>query len=166
MTSDTRLQQRLTDLDGTLVLYYEKLKMFQDELAITSSADAKFALKKRIEREIIPYINQYETDYASLLAAELNELEMSDEEADIIIGEIQAVVISVKETAQEKQSEVLMKSAEKIEKVLEKPISSKGKLQAAIPIIPGIITYQLELEFDPYNSLMSLWRKIKDKLKI
>ncbi|HQU36532.1 MAG TPA: hypothetical protein PLR65_08100, partial [Anaerolineales bacterium] len=57
----------------------------------------------------------------------------------------------------------LMNSLEKIENALAKPVSAKGKLQAAIPIIPGIISYQLELELDPYNSLVSLWQKIKEK---
>ncbi|MBV6402737.1 MAG: hypothetical protein CNIPEHKO_03050 [Anaerolineales bacterium] len=163
MNSNTKAWQRLNDLEDILSLYYEKLKVFQRELAISSNVDAKFSITKRIEREIIPYIRQYETEYANLLASELNEIEISNEDANIVVVEIQEVVTLAKEVAQEKQAERLMNSLEKIENALAKPVSAKGKLQAAIPIIPGIISYQLELELDPYNSLVSLWQKIKEK---
>lgn len=163
MSLSTRSQQRLNDIDDILALYYEKLKIFQNELAIALGIDAKFAIENRIKRDILPYIKKYETEYASLLASELLEIEMSDKEAEEGVAEIKNVIMIIKETAQEAGSEDLVKSVEKAQKALERPTTAKGKLQAAIPIIPGIMSYQLEI--DTHSTLMSLWEKLKAKFK-
>lgn len=164
MSISMRVQQRLNDLDDTLSLYYEKLKTYQDELAITADIDDKFAVKKRIKDEILPYIKQYEIEYAELLANEMSEIEMSSEEAKAVVIELQEALDIVKEKAETQQSEALAKSVEKAQKALkESKTSVEGKLKAAIPIIPGIMSYEIEL--DAHSKLMNLWKKLKSKFK-
>jgi len=47
---------RLADLEGILELLYEKLGEFERELIINANTPAKFELKQRIKREILPDI--------------------------------------------------------------------------------------------------------------
>ena len=58
--------QRLAGLEGLLELLYEKLGVFEQELIVTASTPAKFELKQRIKREIMPSIRQYEAEYWEL----------------------------------------------------------------------------------------------------
>ncbi|MEY3787814.1 MAG: hypothetical protein RLZ75_2021 [Pseudomonadota bacterium] len=159
MSEKTRMQQRANDLDEMLTISYEKLGEFQKELVISSNVSIKFELKKKIVGDIIPQIKAYEAEYANLLANELNVMDFSDENAEKILIEIQDAITLLKETAEEMHSEVLMKSVEKAQEALEKPTTAIGKLRAVIPIIPGIISYQLEL--DVYSTLTGLWEKLK-----
>lgn len=164
MLINSRVEQRINDLDDLLELYYEKLKVFQGELAITSNIETKFAVKKRIKSEIIPYIKKYETEYAELLANEIINIDISEEEAEVVVTEIQEAVATVKAKAEEEQENSLIKSTGNIQKALEKSdVSAKGKLKATIPIIPGIISYQME--FDAHSALSGVWEKLKAKLK-
>ena len=164
MRVNSRVQQRMNDLDDLLELYYEKLKAFQNELAITANIETKFAVKKRINLEILPYIKEYETEYAKLLTDIVSEVDMSEEEVEDVVSEIQEAITIVRAKAEEKQETSLIQSTEKVQKTLEKSdISTKGKLKATIPLIPGIISYQLEL--DAYSTLSSVWEKLKSKLK-
>ena len=54
MSSDSIKHQRIGQLEELLELEYEKLGDFQKELAITSSAPAKFELRQRLKREVLP----------------------------------------------------------------------------------------------------------------
>ncbi len=59
-------RQRLEDLEGLLELLYEKLGEFERELIVTASTPAKFELKQKIKREILPSIRRYEAEYWEL----------------------------------------------------------------------------------------------------
>jgi hypothetical protein len=59
-------QSRLTDLQSNLNLLYEKLGVFEQELIVGSSTQAKFELNHRIKREIMPSIRRYEAEYWEL----------------------------------------------------------------------------------------------------
>ena len=120
-------------------------------------------VQKRIQREILPQIKQYETEYADLLAKEFVEFEISDKEAETTVAEIQDAVALVQKAVPTGQAEGIVKSIKEIQQALKEPITAKGKLKAAIPIIPGIISYQLEL--DTHSTLMSLWENLKLKFK-
>ncbi|MCL2934306.1 MAG: hypothetical protein MGG11_19285 [Trichodesmium sp. MAG_R03] len=47
-------RQRLADLEDLLELQHEKLGEFEKDLALNASITAKFELKQRIKREILP----------------------------------------------------------------------------------------------------------------
>lgn len=65
--------QRLDVLEEILEIQYEKLGEFQRELALEANAKAKFELKQRIKREILPDIRKYEVEYGQILAQGVQE---------------------------------------------------------------------------------------------
>ena len=83
-------RQRLADLEGLLELLYEKLSEFERELFITASPPAKFELKQRIKREVLPYIRRYEEEYWDLYPTET--IDISDEEAESQLAQVEQAV--------------------------------------------------------------------------
>ncbi len=75
---------RLDDLKDILELLYEKLGEFEKDLIINANTPAKFELKQRIKREILPSIRKYETEYWELYPQEA--IIISDEEAETHCG--------------------------------------------------------------------------------
>lgn len=63
-------RQRLADLKELIELLYEKLGEFERELIVNASTPAKFELKQRIRREILPDIRRYEGEYWELYPTE------------------------------------------------------------------------------------------------
>lgn len=161
MTLNKIMQQRMIDINDTLSLCYEKLKAFQDDLQVVQTVDAKFSIRKRISNEILPSIKQYEEEYAGLMASGVKESVLSYKEAESFLSELQDAIRSIKKT--EQKSDAIISNLKQIQKIIDEPMPATGKLQAAIPIIPGLISYQLE--FDTHSALTNLWEKLKDRFK-
>ena len=86
-------RQRLEDLEGLLELLYEKLGEFERELIVTSSAPAKFELKQRIKKEILPSLRRYEAEYWELYPREA--IIITDEEAETQLVQVEQAVNSI-----------------------------------------------------------------------
>ncbi|MFM6061993.1 MAG: hypothetical protein ACKPAE_06015, partial [Microcystis panniformis] len=86
-------RQRLADLEDILELLYEKLGEFEQELIISNSKPAKFELKQRIKREILPNIRRYEAEYWELYPKEA--IIISDEEAASQLVKVEQAVESI-----------------------------------------------------------------------
>lgn len=177
MSINERIEQRLNDLDDLLKLYYEKLKYYQMERGMAEGIGAKFAIDKRIEMEILPHIMKFETEYARLLSQEVGDMDISDEDATASTEKIQTAISEIQKKAassefikivsdKEKgqQLKALVTSVEDAQKVLIEPGKSpQGKLKASLPLLPGIISYELEL--DAHSVLLDIWKNLKAKFK-
>lgn len=164
MSIDERVRQRLEGLDDTLELYYDKLNMYQSELAITESVDIKFSIKHRIKREVLPYIKKYEIEYVQLLLSEIKLLHIPEAEVKEILDEIQRIIESAEQLSKSEKSDELTKLLTEAQDKLYKPsVTASAKLVATLPILPGIIAYQLELETG--SILLQIWKKIKTTFK-
>jgi len=91
-------RQRLVDLKELLELLYEKLGDFERELIVTASTPAKFELKQRIKREILPSLRQYEAEYWELYPQEA--ILISDEEAASQLVKVEQAVGAIERIPQ------------------------------------------------------------------
>lgn len=154
-------QQRLSDLQELLDLLYEKLGMFEQELAMSDGA-SKIALKQRIKREILPSIRNYETEYWDLLPQGATLL--SEPEAEAALVEIDRAVnsISVVDNSDypPKMLDLLTEIRDKLNALDQ---SAAAKLKVTLPIIPMLASY--ELEMDTEGVLTKVMRSIRKKIK-
>lgn len=162
---DTIMQKRLKDLKELLELAYDRLGEYEKELQITASAPAKLELKQRIKRECLPDIRKYETEYATLLAENVEAFTLSDAEAEEVMLALQnAIDQKALPSASELPQEVTQAIAKAQETLKQPNVSAKSKLKMALPLIPGILSY--EVEVDPSGAFVKVWQKIKTKFKL
>lgn len=153
-------QKRLKQLKENLDLEYEKLSEFEKELSIVANAPAKFEIKQRIKLECIPNIRKYETEYAALLSDEISSLSIKEKDAEILIGDIEKSIEQAK--LNNDQPDDLIQLLSEIRDKLNQPnLTATTKLKASLPIIPGILAYELHL--DQKSSLREVWQRIKKK---
>lgn len=150
-------QARLNDLEDILGILYEKLGTFQKQLEIIDSDSAKFELRQRIKREINPNIRKYETEYWELFPQEA--IIISDEEAATQIVKIEQAVTSIEQIPTNSYPARLITLIEEIRDKLNQDQPASAKLKIAIPLIPAIASYELEMETE--GLMQQAWQKIK-----
>ena len=160
MQPDDRKEQRIGQLEKVLRIEYDKLNAFEQEIAINSSEPAKFELRQRLKRDVLPDIHKHELEYAQLLAERANPANIPAEQAEHSLNEvIQAVrqIETLPEAASIKQLQSLLID---IRKKLDEPgKTAAAKLKVALPIIPLIASY--EMEMDTEAVLLRAWRGLK-----
>lgn len=150
--------QRLADLKDILELLYEKLGMFERELIVTASTSAKFELKQRIRREILPDLRRYETEYWELYPSEA--IIISEEEAQTQLVQVEQAVESIEHISPTEYPLGLIPLLQDIQAKLDdlgRPASAK--LKVALPLIPAIAAYELEMETE--GLMYKAWKSIK-----
>jgi hypothetical protein len=136
---------RLIDLNKSLVDLYEQLSGLEKAFDRARDED-KVPLKQRIRDK--EYEIQIRTDkFLRQLSQEIDSLMLlvSEQEAEQVLGEIinEAEVIKLEGGCSDK----LQQKLEELLTQMKKPaISASGKLKAAIPILPGFIAYELEVD--------------------
>jgi hypothetical protein len=136
---------RLSHLHELLEGYYEDLNCKQIALR-----DIEASEKARIERQIRPVkqkIAEIQDEYLILLKSQTARLDITDADAEIATAEIiQEVEILQYQPIVQGNAE-LVKLITKLTAELTKPgISYSGKLKAAIPLLPGFVSYEMELD--------------------
>ncbi|NET40121.1 MAG: hypothetical protein F6K19_50650 [Cyanothece sp. SIO1E1] len=150
--------QRLDDLEGILELLYEKLEMFETELIVTSSTGAKFELRQRIEKEILPDIRRYEAEYWDLYPEEA--LLISDAEAETQLIQVEQAIESIERTpADEWPSELVLLLQDIRAKLTDADKATSARLKVSLPLIPAIASYELEMETEGF--MYRVWKSIK-----
>ncbi|MEM1307951.1 MAG: hypothetical protein AAGF98_00365 [Cyanobacteria bacterium P01_H01_bin.153] len=155
-------QQRLRDLQANLDLLYEKLGSFEQVLIISASPEQKFALQQQIKREILPSIRRYESEYWELYPDEA--IAMPEAEAKQILSEIEQAVTVIEQVPPVEYPpgmiELLLEIRNKLD---ELDSAAAAKLKVAIPIVPMLASY--ELEMDTENTLSQIWRSLRKRLQ-
>lgn len=151
-------RQRLADLEDLLELQYEKLGEFEKDLALNASTPAKFELKQRIKREVLPDIRRYEQEYWELYPME-DFVIPEDEAASQLVQVGQAVTSLEQGSFAEYPSEMFTLLQEIRARLDGLERSASAKLKFAIPLIPAIASY--ELEMDTEGLMYKAWRKLK-----
>ncbi len=155
-------RQRLTDLEGLLELLYEKLSEFERELIVTASTPAKFELKQKIKREILPSIRQYEAEYWKLYPTEA--IIISDEEAESQLVKVEQAVKSIERIPSAEYPKELVPLLHDIQTKLEDlDKAASAKLKVVLPLIPLIASY--ELEMDTEGVMYKAWKSIKELVR-
>ncbi|MCC5610140.1 hypothetical protein LC612_26100 [Nostoc sp. CHAB 5834] len=151
-------RQRLADLEELLDLLYEKLGSFERDLMVTASTPAKFELKQRIKREILPDIRRYEAEYWELYPKEA--IAISDEEAETQLIQVEQAVECIQHISSTSYPLQLVFLLQDIRAKLEDlDKSASAKLKIVLPLIPAIASY--ELEMDTEGLMYKTWSAIK-----
>ena len=155
-------RQRLANLEEHLELLYEKLGEFEKELIITSSTPAKFELKQRIKREILPSLRRYEAEYWELYPREA--FVISDEQAETQLVQVEQAVKSIECTPPAEYPPQLLPLLQDIRAKLEDlDKTASAKLKVVIPLIPAIASY--ELEMDTEGMMYKTWKAIQGLMR-
>jgi hypothetical protein len=156
---------RLSHLQAEIEAYYK-------QLACQESAQRKIedSQKERIGQQISDTkeaIGKIQGEYWVLLKSQTARLDITDADADIVTAEImQEVEILQYQTIVQSNVE-LVKLLNEIKAELTKPgIPGSGKLKAAIPLLPGFLSYELEVDTEGLlRRLFPTFSKLARKLK-
>ena len=151
-------RQRLADLKDLLELLYEKLGEFENDLIINPSQPAKFELRQRIKREILPDIRRYEAEYWELYPTET--IVISDEEAETQLAQVEQAVSSIERIPQIEYPPELLPLLQDLRAKLEEGDKvASAKLKVTLPLIPLLASY--ELEMDTEGVAYKTWNAVK-----
>ena len=151
---------RLAEIEKELELKHEILNSAKKRLAMTDEIFAKTAIQQRIREEVIPEIRQCEAEYWDLLTQEsaLSTVEEVDAQNAIVevVGEVEHIE---KQTATNYPDELMRLLREIRDKLNEPGTPAAAKAKLALPLIPGILAYEVEL--DTENTLRKVLQPIK-----
>jgi hypothetical protein len=151
-------RRRLADLKELLELLYEKLGEFERDIVITADSPTKFDLKQRIKREILPNIRSYEAEYWELYPQET--ILISESEAASQLVKVEQAVGAIERIPQAEYPPELIPLLQEIRaKLGEGDKTASAKLKVALPLIPAIASY--ELEMDTEGVMYKTWKAIK-----
>ena len=140
MTID-RLSHLQTEIEG----YYEQLAGKESALRTIEESE-----KVRIEQQIRKLkqdIAKIQGEYWVLLRLQTARLEITDADAEIVTAEIMQEVEILQYQPTVQSNAELVKLLTEIKAELTKPgISGSGKLKAAISLLPGFLSYEIELD--------------------
>lgn len=152
--------RRLADLEKALELRYETLGEAEKRLAMTDEIFSKNAIKQRIREEVLPEIRQYETSYWEVLAQEARTCAVEEVEAQNAIVEVLHEVALIENNPNTNYPAELLNLLRQIRDKLNEPETPvEGKAKLALNLLPGVITYEVEL--DTERAL----RRVKEPIK-
>jgi hypothetical protein len=139
------INHRLSHLQSQVQGYYKQLAC-KEEAKRTARPEDKELLQQQID-VLKKELDSVEGDYWLCCRTEIAGLTIPEEDAERVASELrQEVEILEIEPAFQSKAE-LMKVLQEIKAELSKPgIPAAGKLKAAIPLLPGVISYEMELD--------------------
>jgi len=154
--------QRLTDLEKNLELRYETLGKAEKRLAITDEIFSKNAIELRIREEILPEIRKYKAEYWEVMMQEVRYRLVEETEASHAIGEViqEVQVIQSQGNCPPELMQLLLEIRDKLN---QPGIAAAAKAKLALPLIPGIVSYEVEL--DTENLLRRVFQPLKQLFK-
>ena len=157
------IHQRLADLEKTIKILYEKLGHFEKELAIISpGSDKKFEIQQRIKTEVLPDIFRYEKEYWELYP--MQEVVIPEDQAASQLVQVEQAVTSLEQGSfAEYPREMLALLAEIRARLDGLERSASAKLKVAIPLIPAIASY--ELEMDTEGVMYKTWKPLRGLIR-
>ena len=134
----------------------KRLARFEDKELLQQQIDELKEELRSVERE---YWLRWQTEIAGLTIPEAD----AETVASQLVQEVEFLEI---EPAVESNAE-LMKVLQEIKAELSKPgIPAAGKLQAAIPLFPGVISYEIELDTEGLlRRVFPTFCSLADKIK-
>ncbi|MCP2730088.1 hypothetical protein [Limnofasciculus baicalensis] len=155
-------KQRLANLEKILNLHYETLDAARKRCAVANDIFEKNAINQRIREEVLPEIRQAQTNYWNFLETQTSSL-MEVDAHNAIVEVVPEVELIVNNSSAKYPEELMQKLHEILKKLNEPQTPAAAKLKAALPLIPGIVSY--EVEFDTENSLTRVFERIKQLFK-
>ena len=138
--------RRLADLEELIETNYQKLAKFQKRLDRTASVREEFDIEGDIPK-IRKAIRDYEAEYWELLAQEARTCEVAEVDASCAIVEVVQEVELIENKLSANYPDQFMRLLLEIRDKLNapgQPAAAKAKL--ALPLVPGILSYEVELD--------------------
>jgi hypothetical protein len=154
---------RLAYLEQTLDLWYEHLGEAEKALPMAISPKEKTAIKQNIRVEILPAIGMYEKEYWSILAKDAPDCQVDEVAASHAIVKVVQEVELIQSQPNQYPDDFIHKLQEIIDKLNEPQTPVAARLIATLPLIPGILSYELEL--DTEKSLTRVFGGIRQLLR-
>jgi hypothetical protein len=152
--------RRLTDLEKNLELRYETLGEAEKRLAMTDEIFSKNAIKQRIREEVLPELRKVEAEYWEVLVQEARTCTVEEVDARNAIIEVVPKVEAIANQPSDNYADEFMQLLREIrDKLNEKELPAAAKLKAALPLVPGIHSYEVEL--DTESSLRRAFQPIR-----
>jgi hypothetical protein len=158
------LSRRLANLEETLDSLYETLGESQKRLAYANDIFEKNSIKQRIRKEVLPELRQCEAEYWEVLAQEARSCAVAEVDASHAIVEVVQEVELIENQSSTNYPDELMRLLLEIRDKLNEPgqlAAAKAKL--ALPLVPGILSYEVEL--DTESSLRRAFQPIRRLFK-
>jgi len=139
--------RRLTDLEKNLELRYETLGEAEKRLAMSDEIFSKNAIKQRIREEVLPELRKVEAEYWEVLVQEARTCGVEEVEAQNTIVEIVPEVEAIaNQPIANYADEFIGLLLEIRDKLNQQELPAAAKLKAALPLVPGILSYEVELD--------------------
>jgi hypothetical protein len=135
---------RLVHLQNLIQGYYEQLECKENALLIAEPSE-----KARIQQQIDVVkrdISRVEREYWTNWKSKTAQLEIADGDAEIINAEIVSAVEIVEFEPTVQNNRELIELLNEIKSELGKPAPAAGKLKTSIPLLPGFLSYEMELD--------------------
>ena len=155
--------QRLADLEDIIKIHYDRLGNWKKELAIISpGSDKKFEIQQRIKRELLPEIRRCEKEYWELYPME--EVVIPEDEAASQLVQVEQAVTSLEQGSFAEYPPEMFALLQEIRARLDGlERSASAKLKVAIPLIPTIASY--ELEMDTEGVMSKTWKPLRGLIR-
>ena len=139
--------RRLADLEKNLELRYETLGEAEKDLAMTTDTFEITRIKQRIRERVLPDIRKYEAEYWEVLVQEARTCAVEEVDARNTIVEIVPEVEAIAYQPSANYADEFMQLLLEIRDKLNEPeLPAAAKLKAALPLVPGILSYEVELD--------------------
>ena len=155
---DSGNARKIKQLEEQISSIEETLHNYELELVDAYHHAQKSSLKKDIKEKkelLSDKYHQYE-----LLIKDLDQDAFNDEEAELIVAEL--VEVTNNEPAG-LAIEIKEQLAQIRQEIQDQSKSATAKLKVVLPIIPGLASYELDL--DTENFLSEMWGKVRNLLK-
>lgn len=151
--------RRLVDLEELLKTNYQKLTKFQNRLDRTASVREEFDIEGDIPK-IRKAIRDYEAEYWEVLAQEARNCAVEEVEAQKAIVEVVHEIEIMENNPDANYPAQLLNLLQQIRDNLNKPETPvEGKVKLVLNLLPGVITYEVELDTE------KALRKVKEPIK-
>jgi uncharacterized protein (DUF342 family) len=156
---------RLSHLQNLIQGYYEQLEGKENTL-LTIAGEERVRIEQQI-RNLKKEIAKVEREYWVYWGIKGGtQLEITDADAEVINAEIVAEVQMLAFDPSVQQHQELVKRLDDIKAELNKPAPAAEKLKATIPIIPGFLSYEMELDTEGLlRRIFPMFAKLGGKLK-
>ena len=139
------ISDRLSHLQSQVQGYYKQLAC-KEEAKRTARPEDRELLQQQIDI-FKKELGSVERDYLLRWQTEIARLTIPEAEAEIVASQLVGEVESLEIEPAVQRNAQLMKVLQEIKAELSKPgIPAAGKLKAAIPLLPGLISYEMELD--------------------
>ncbi len=119
----------------------------------------KIRLKQQVREQLLPKIRGFEQQLADFLVNRVSESEIAIQDAEVIEGEIVTAIEAIERLPVQNRADEAMQLLREIHLKLNEPgKTAAGKLKVALPLLPTIVSYEMEL--DTESALVTAWRKL------